>query len=75
MALVRLMELSKQKQAEHAAWAWLQLATFFDCKHVHLRKLPCGFNGLDDNPIKGMSCVLGVEHVLSVKLIWFNTCD
>jgi hypothetical protein len=32
-----------------------------------------GFGGLDDNLIKGLTCVLYVEHVLSVKLVKFNT--
>jgi hypothetical protein len=32
-----------------------------------------GFGGLDDNPIKGLTDVLSVEHVLSAKLVKFNT--
>jgi hypothetical protein len=32
-----------------------------------------GFGGLDDNPIKGLAYVLSVGHVLSAKLIKFNT--
>jgi hypothetical protein len=32
-----------------------------------------GFGGLDDNPTKGLTCVLSVGHVLSVKLVKFNT--
>jgi hypothetical protein len=40
--------------------------------------VPCesylmGFSGLDDNPIKGLKGVLNVGHVLSVKLVRFNT--
>jgi hypothetical protein len=34
-----------------------------------------GFGGLDDNPIKGLTCVLSVEHVLSAKLTGFNTSE
>jgi hypothetical protein len=34
-----------------------------------------GFGGLDDNPIKGMTCVLSVGHVLSAKPVEFNTRD
>jgi hypothetical protein len=33
------------------------------------------FGGLDDNPIKGLTCVLSVEHVLNAKLTWFNTSE
>jgi hypothetical protein len=32
-----------------------------------------GFGGLDDNPIKGLTSVLSVGQVLSVKLVKFNT--
>jgi hypothetical protein len=32
-----------------------------------------GFGGLDDNPTKGLIGVLSVGHVLSVKLVKFNT--
>jgi hypothetical protein len=32
-----------------------------------------GFGGLDDNPIKGLTGVLNVEQVLTVKLVKFNT--
>jgi hypothetical protein len=32
-----------------------------------------GFGGLDDNPIKGLTCVLSVGQVFSVKLEKFNT--
>jgi hypothetical protein len=32
-----------------------------------------GFGGLDDNPIKELTCVLSVEQLHSVKLIEFNT--
>jgi hypothetical protein len=32
-----------------------------------------GFGGLDDNPIKGLRCVLSVGQVLSVKIVKFNT--
>jgi hypothetical protein len=32
-----------------------------------------GFGGLDDNTIKGLIGVLSVEHVLSIKLVKFNT--
>jgi hypothetical protein len=32
-----------------------------------------GFGGLDDNPIKRLIVVLSVGHVLSVKLVNFNT--
>jgi hypothetical protein len=31
------------------------------------------FGGLDDNPIKGLTCVLSVERVHSAKLVEFNT--
>jgi hypothetical protein len=34
-----------------------------------------GFGGLDDNPIKGRTCVLSVEEVLSAKPTWFNTSE
>jgi hypothetical protein len=34
-----------------------------------------GFGGLDDNPIKGLICVLIVEQVLSAKLARFNTSE
>jgi hypothetical protein len=30
------------------------------------------FGGLDDNPIKGLTGVLSVEHVLSAKITGFN---
>jgi hypothetical protein len=33
------------------------------------------FGGLDDNPIKGLTSVLSVEQVLSVKLTRFNTSE
>jgi hypothetical protein len=32
-----------------------------------------GFGGLDDSPIKGLTSVLSVEHVLSEKFAEFNT--
>jgi hypothetical protein len=32
-----------------------------------------GFGGLDDNPIKGLTCVLSVEQVMSAKLVEFST--
>jgi hypothetical protein len=32
-----------------------------------------GFGGLDGNLIKGLLGVLSVKHVLSVKLVKFNT--
>jgi hypothetical protein len=31
------------------------------------------FGDLDDNPIKGLTCVLSVGHMLSVKIVKFNT--
>jgi hypothetical protein len=31
------------------------------------------FSGLDENPNKGLTCVLSVGQVLSVKLVKFNT--
>jgi hypothetical protein len=34
-----------------------------------------GFGGLDDNPIKGLTSVLSVEHVLNAKLTGFNTSE
>jgi hypothetical protein len=34
-----------------------------------------GFGGLNDNPIKGLPCVLSVEQVLSAMLIGLNTSD
>jgi hypothetical protein len=34
-----------------------------------------GFGGLDDNPIKGLTSVLSVEHVLNAKLIGFNKSE
>jgi hypothetical protein len=33
-----------------------------------------GFGGLDDNPIKGLTSVLSVEHVMCAKPIELNTC-
>jgi hypothetical protein len=32
-----------------------------------------GFGGLDDNPIKGLTCVLSVGQMLNIKLVKFNT--
>jgi hypothetical protein len=32
-----------------------------------------GFGGLDNNPIKGLTCVLSVKQVLRAKLVEFNT--
>jgi hypothetical protein len=32
-----------------------------------------GFGGMDDNPIKRLTGVLSVGHVLSIKLVKFNT--
>jgi hypothetical protein len=32
-----------------------------------------GFGSLDDNPIKGQTYVLSVEHVLTAKLVKLNT--
>jgi hypothetical protein len=34
-----------------------------------------GFDGLDDNPIKGLTSVLSVEQVLNTKLTGFNTSE
>jgi hypothetical protein len=34
-----------------------------------------GFDGLDDNPIKGLTGVLSVEHVLNAKLTGFNISE
>jgi hypothetical protein len=34
-----------------------------------------GFWCLDDNPIKGLTSVLSVEHVLNAKLTGFNTSE
>lgn len=34
-----------------------------------------GFDGLDDNPIKGPTGVLSVGQVLSARLVKFNTRD
>ena len=34
-----------------------------------------GFGGLDDNPIKGLTCILSVEQVLNAKLTGFNTSE
>jgi hypothetical protein len=31
-----------------------------------------GFGSLDDNPIKGLTCVLSIEQVLNAKLAGFN---
>jgi hypothetical protein len=41
----------------------------------HKWKLSCGFWCLDDNPIKGLTSVLSVEHVLNAKLTGFNTSE
>jgi hypothetical protein len=32
-----------------------------------------GFDGLDNYPIKGLTCVLSVGQVLSIKLVKFNS--
>jgi hypothetical protein len=34
-----------------------------------------GFGGLDDNLIKGLTCVLSVEQMLDANLTWFNTSE
>jgi hypothetical protein len=34
-----------------------------------------GFGGLDDNPIKGLTCVLSVEQMLNAKFIGFNISE
>jgi hypothetical protein len=41
--------------------------------HVWTGSSLVGFGGLDDNPIKGLTGVLSVEHVPNVKLVKFNT--
>jgi hypothetical protein len=43
------------------------------CLQGGLESSPMGFSGSDDNPIKGLTDVLSVEQVLSVKLVKFNT--
>jgi hypothetical protein len=40
-----------------------------------LKALLWVFVGLDDNPIKGLTCVLIVEWVLNAKLTGFNTSE
>ena len=40
-------------------------------KKREIESSPVGFGGLDDNPIKGLTCVLSVGQVL--KLVKFNT--
>jgi hypothetical protein len=42
---------------------------------ILLKALLWVFGGLDDNPIKGLTSVLSVEHVLNAKLTGFNTSE
>jgi hypothetical protein len=43
--------------------------------HATSKSSLMGFGGLDDNPIKVLTFVLSVEHVLGAKLIRVNTSD
>jgi hypothetical protein len=40
--------------------------------NLQLKSSLVGFGGLDDNPIKGLTCMISVGHVVSVKLVKFN---
>jgi hypothetical protein len=55
----------------------LRKGTLLSFEHsiVEIESSIVGFGGLDDNPIKGLTSVLSVEHVLNSKLTGFNTSE
>jgi hypothetical protein len=56
----------------------MKVSPFFPCAPLSISLTESSlmsFGGLDENPIKGLTCVLSVEYVLNAKLIGFNTSE